>query len=75
MRHKKTCSNCSLYLTFHKIKNRAICHHCSLEKEIKEKCKLEGKLEFIMYGPGVEKIFDEVKEIFPDKKISIFSSD
>ena len=28
-----------------------------------------------MYGPGVEKIFDEVKEIFPDKKISIFSSD
>ena len=28
-----------------------------------------------MYGPGVEKIFDEVKEIFPNKKISIFSSD
>ena len=28
-----------------------------------------------MYGPGVEKIFDEVKEIFPDKKINIFSSD
>ncbi len=73
--YKQTCSNCSLYLTFHKIKNRAICHHCSLEKEIKEKCKSEGNCEFIMYGPGVEKIFDEVKEIFPDKKISIFSSD
>ena len=28
-----------------------------------------------MYGPGVEKIFDEVKEIFPNKNISIFSSD
>ena len=28
-----------------------------------------------MYGPGVEKIFDEVKEIFPGKKIGIFSSD
>ena len=28
-----------------------------------------------MYGPGVEKIFDEVKEIFPNKKIIIFSSD
>ena len=28
-----------------------------------------------MYGPGVEKIFEEVKEIFPDKKINIFSSD
>ena len=28
-----------------------------------------------MYGPGVEKIFDEVKEIFPNKRIKIFSSD
>ncbi len=72
---KQVCSNCSLYLTFHKIKNKAICHHCSLEKEIKTKCKLGESCEFIMYGPGVEKIFDEVKEIFPDKNISIFSSD
>ena len=28
-----------------------------------------------MFGPGVEKIFDEVKQIFPSKKINIFSSD
>ena len=28
-----------------------------------------------MFGPGVEKIFDEVKQIFPEKKIGIFSSD
>tara|TARA_A100001011_G_scaffold327812_1_gene352141 strand:- start:98 stop:823 length:726 start_codon:yes stop_codon:yes gene_type:complete len=28
-----------------------------------------------MYGPGVEKIFEEVKEIFPNKIINIFSSD
>ena len=28
-----------------------------------------------MYGPGVEKIFDEVKKIFPNNKVEIFSSD
>ena len=28
-----------------------------------------------MHGPGVEKIFDEAKKIFPDKSIKIFSSD
>ena len=72
--NKLICSNCSLYLTFHKIKNKAICHHCSFEKGIKTKCNLMG-IEFIMGGPGVEKIFEEVKEIFPSKKISIFSSD
>ena len=30
--YKLTCSNCSLYLTFHKFKNKAVCHHCSQEK-------------------------------------------
>ena len=52
-----------MYLTFHKIKNKAICHHCSFEKDIKNKCTLDKSCEFIMYGPGVEKIFDEVKNI------------
>ncbi len=73
--NKQTCSNCSLYLTFHKIKNKAICHHCGFEKKIEEKCKIEGNCEMIMYGPGVEKIYDETKKIFPEKKINIFSSD
>jgi primosomal protein N' (replication factor Y) (superfamily II helicase) len=72
---KQTCSNCSMYLTFHQIKNKAVCHHCSLEKEIKNKCKEEGDCDYIMYGPGVEKIFEEVKKIFPNNKIEIFSSD
>ena len=72
---KQVCSNCSLYLTFHKIKNKAICHHCSLEKKIESKCKLEGQCEYTMYGPGVEKIFSEIKDIFPNKRIKIFSSD
>ena len=73
--YKQTCSNCSLYLTFHKIKNKAICHHCSFEKEIDIKCNFKGRCEFVMYGPGVEKIFEEVKEIFPNKITRIFSSD
>jgi primosomal protein N' (replication factor Y) (superfamily II helicase) len=72
---KQICSNCSMYLTFHKTKNKAVCHHCSLERKIKNKCKKEGECDFIMYGPGVEKIFDEVKKIFPNNKIEIFSSD
>ncbi len=73
--YKQVCLNCSFYLTFHRLKKKAICHHCSFEKEIETKCKSGGNCEFIMYGPGVEKIFDEVKEVFPNKRIRIFSSD
>ena len=73
--YKQICSNCSMYLTFHKTKNKAICHHCSLEKEISRSCN-EGKIcDFIMYGPGVEKIFEEVSKIFPGNIVEIFSSD
>ena len=73
--YKQICPNCSLYLTFHKLKKKAVCHHCSHEREVKRKCKSKLNCEFIMYGPGVEKIFEEVKDIFPSKKISILSSD
>ena len=73
--YKHSCPNCSMYLTFHKSKNKAICHHCSFEKKIEVECKTKGFCDFIMYGPGVEKIFEEVKEIFPNKIINIFSSD
>ena len=73
--YKECCPNCSLYLTFHKLINKAICHHCYFEKEVKTKCKIEGNCKFVMYGPGVEKIYEEAKEIFPNKKIGIFSSD
>ena len=72
--NKLICPNCSMYLTFHKIKNKSICHHCSFEK-IQSKFKDKGICELMMYGPGVEKVFDEVKEIFPNKKTRIFSSD
>jgi len=73
--YKHICTNCSLYLTFHKSKNKAICHQCGYETSIKSKCKKENDCDFVMYGSGVEKIFDEVKNIFPNNKISIFSSD
>ncbi len=72
---KLICINCSMYLTFHKNKNKAICHHCSSEKKILNKCK-DGKIcDFIMYGPGVEKVYEEVSKLFPTKKVEIFSSD
>ena len=42
---------------------------------IEKKCKEKNSCDFYMYGPGVEKIFDELKKIFPKKVIKIFSSD
>ena len=60
-----------MFLTFHKTKNKAICHHCLLEKEIFRRCEANKSCDFVMYGPGVEKIFEEVSKIFPNNKVDI----
>ena len=73
---KFSCPNCSIFLTFHKYINQAMCHHCGYKTGVKKKCKdTESNCEFQMYGPGVEKIFSELKVIFPEKIIKILSSD
>ncbi len=73
---KLECPNCSIFLTYHKHINKLICHYCGLKREIKNKCKKDNhNCEFQMYGPGVEKIFSELKQIFPNKNIKILSSD
>ena len=70
------CPNCSIYLTYHKILGKIICHHCGYHAKARRNCKKKNLYcNFSMYGPGVEKVFDELKQIFPDKIIKIFSSD
>ncbi len=73
---KLNCPNCSIFLTFHKHINKAMCHHCGYKRGTNLKCKKsDTNCDFQMYGPGVEKIFSELKQIFPEKKIKILSSD
>ena len=73
---KHSCPNCSIYLTYHKISDFLICHHCGFKSKKENKCKKEeNDCDFSMYGPGVEKVFEEIKIIFPSKNIKIFSSD
>ena len=74
--YKHSCPHCSIYLTFHKSLGKLICHHCGYKKNSKNKCNDKNNdCNFTMYGPGVEKIFDELKIKFPSKRIKIFSSD
>ena len=73
---KHLCPNCSIYLTYHKLINKLICHHCGKKVEKEKTCiKKNESCDFRMYGPGVEKIYGELKKIFPKKNIRIFSSD
>ena len=69
------CPNCDVNLNFHKNLNKLLCHHCGYKSILSRLCKDKKKCDFLFCGPGVERIFSELKKIFPDKKINIFSSD
>ncbi len=70
-----SCPHCSINLVFHKKKNNLLCHYCGFRTLLNRNCQNKGTCEFTFCGPGVERISEEVKRIFPSKKIEIFSSD
>ena len=70
-----SCPNCSINLVYHKSKNNLLCHYCGFKSSLNRVCSKKGNCEFIFTGPGVERIFEEVKKNFPNKKTEIFSSD
>jgi len=70
-----SCPNCSINLVYHKNKKKLLCHYCGYSSSLQRKCSKEDICDFVFSGPGVEKIAEEVKVLFPTKKISIFSSD
>ena len=70
-----SCPNCSINLVYHKNKKKLLCHYCGYSTNLGRKCKEDDICDFVFSGPGVEKISEEVKMLFPNQKTSIFSSD
>ena len=70
-----SCPNCSINLVYHKEKKNLLCHYCGFKSQLIKKCEKNERCEFIFSGPGVERIAEEVKKIFPDNSSIIFSSD
>ena len=72
---KFQCPNCAVNLNFHKKLNKLLCHYCGHKSSLQRICKDMKECDLLFCGPGVERIFAELKSIYPDKKIEIFSSD
>ena len=63
------CKHCSVSLTWHKSRNRAICHYCGYHAAPPLSCPQCGSLEAGFSGFGTEMIEEEVRRTFPDLKI------
>ena len=73
--YKFQCSNCSVNLNYHKNLNKLLCHYCGHKSLLSRLCKDNKKCDLLFCGPGVERVSAELKKIYPNKKIEVFSSD
>jgi len=73
---KISCPNCSSWLVYHKKDNNLICHYCGHKESVPSQC-FHCKIEksYIPFGPGVERIFEELQRKLPKARIEIASSD
>ena len=70
-----SCPNCSINMVYHKTKEILLCHYCGYKSKMNTECKDNKSCDLVFYGPGVERIAEEVKKKFPTKNQLIFSSD
>ncbi|MEP7222071.1 MAG: primosomal protein N' [Novosphingobium sp.] len=70
------CPNCSAWLVEHRLSRRLACHHCGYElgaPDVCPECSTGDCL--VACGPGVERIADEVKDLLPDARVAVVTSD
>jgi primosomal protein N' (replication factor Y) len=74
--HRFKCPSCSAWLVEHRLSFRLACHHCGFETRVPEACPECGESDcLVACGPGVERIADEVRELFPEARIAVATSD
>lgn len=70
------CANCSAWLVEHRLSARLACHHCGHEEPAAQACPECGEPDcLVACGPGVERIADEVAQLFPDARVALATSD
>ncbi|MBU6267238.1 MAG: primosomal protein N' [Sphingomonadales bacterium] len=70
------CGNCSAWLVEHRLSRRLACHHCGHEEPTPQACpECHTPDCLVACGPGVERIADEVRELLPEARIVLATSD
>lgn len=74
--HRVECPRCTAWLVEHKRSGRLQCHHCGFSRSVPNHCpSCDDKNSMVACGPGVERIYAEAQELFPDASCVILASD
>ena len=71
-----SCPNCDAWLVDHRFRKQLVCHHCGFAMPHPAACpKCQAQNSFVACGPGVERLEEEVRELFPEARVLVLSSD
>lgn len=63
------CDDCDISMTYHKAKNRLICHYCGKTKALPKLCPSCGSKFIKQFGVGTQRVEEEVKKYFPKARV------
>jgi len=70
------CPNCDAWLVDHRFRRQLVCHHCGYAMPHPVNCPhCQAANSFVAIGPGVERLEEEVRELFPGARVLVLSSD
>ena len=74
--HRFQCPNCEAWLVEHRFRAALVCHHCGHVEPRPRICPVCQDVESLTAcGPGVERLEEEVVQLFPDARVLVLSSD
>jgi primosomal protein N' (replication factor Y) len=73
--YEMKCRNCSVSLTYHKQRNRMVCHYCGYRIEPVAVCPECGSMDVGYTGFGTERIEEELARLFPELTVRRIDTD
>ncbi len=73
--YEMQCRQCSIPMTYHKNRNRMVCHYCGYQENPLKVCPSCGSIDVGYAGFGTEHVEEEVARYFPDARIARLDTD
>jgi primosomal protein N' (replication factor Y) len=74
--HRFQCPSCTAWLVEHRKRGHLQCHHCGYAQKMPAACpSCQDEGSFAACGPGVERIEEETRALYPAARIAVLASD
>jgi primosomal protein N' (replication factor Y) len=71
-----SCPNCDAWLVDHRFRRQLVCHHCGFAMPHPHECpNCKAVDSYVAVGPGVERLEEEARALFPAARVLVLSSD